>query len=272
MYDEVKINNNLPEQIEQKIELLSIIFLHQFTHILGFNKTLLLENNIIKENVYKSRLNNSESIHKYAVISESVLKLSRTYFNCSNLTSLELDSEISLRDFEDLHWESRLLLGDYMTGDIYYLDQVISEFTLALLDSFDFYEINYYTGGLMNFGKNKGCSFINEDCIKIISRDIILSSFPNEFCSYYEEDSNEATGYSFGSCSSGRQSMGYCYNSESSSTVTSNKRKDRINYGLGLSFIEDCPISYDTDRAKGHVITSQYYNGNCKFGKGQFGR
>ena len=162
VYNEFKMNsNNLPEQMEQKmeqkIELLSIIFLHQFTHILGFNKNLLLEKNIIKESVCKSRLNNSESVHKFVVISESFLKLSRTYFNCSNLTSLELDSEINLRDFEDLHWESRLLLGDYMTGDIYYLDQVISEFTLALLDSFDFYEINYYTGGLMNFGKNFYC-------------------------------------------------------------------------------------------------------------------
>ena len=33
----------------------------------------------------------------------------------------------------------------------------ISEITLALLEDSGWYKANYYTGGLMRFGKNKGC-------------------------------------------------------------------------------------------------------------------
>ena len=46
----------------------------------------------------------------------------------------------------------------------YVQEQVISEFTLALLEDTGFYEVNYYTGGLMRFGKNAGCEFFTQDC------------------------------------------------------------------------------------------------------------
>ena len=47
-----------------------------------------------------------------------------------------------------------------MTGFILTQDQVIFEFTLTLLEDSDFYKTNYYTGGLMQFRKNKGCDFL----------------------------------------------------------------------------------------------------------------
>ena len=40
---------------------------------------------------------------------------------------------------------------------------LITELTLALLEDSGWYEINYYTGGLMRFGKNKGCDYYNCD-------------------------------------------------------------------------------------------------------------
>ena len=60
------------------------------------------------------------------------------------------------------HWEAKILLGDYMNGVIYTNEQVISEFTLALLEDTGFYKANYYTGGLMRYGKHKGCSFVKK--------------------------------------------------------------------------------------------------------------
>ena len=54
-----------------------------------------------------------------------------------------------------LHWEANILLGDYMNWVIYTEEQVISEFTLAILEDIGYYKANYYTGGLMRYGKNK---------------------------------------------------------------------------------------------------------------------
>ena len=42
-----------------------------------------------------------------------------------------------------------------MTSELYFGDQVISEFTLYLLEDLNFYKTNKYTGGLMRFGKNR---------------------------------------------------------------------------------------------------------------------
>ena len=86
-----------------------------------------------------------------------------------------------------------------MTSELYFPEQVISEFTLALLENLGWYQANYYIGGLIRFWKNKGCYFINKDCVIINGR--ITSGFLNEFCSLN----------TFGTCSAGRQSRGYCY-------------------------------------------------------------
>ena len=47
---------------------------------------------------------------------------------------------------------------------IEYEEQAISEITLSLMEDSGWYKMNYYTGGLMRFGKNKGCAFLDEDC------------------------------------------------------------------------------------------------------------
>ena len=52
-----------------------------------------------------------------------------------------------------------------MNGVIYPEELVISEFTLALLEDTGYYKANYYTGGLMRYGKGKGCDFIKKRCV-----------------------------------------------------------------------------------------------------------
>ena len=91
----------------------------------------------------------------------------------------------------------------------YYAEQAVSEITLALLEDLgDWYKVNYYTGGLMRFGKHQGCNFSTDDCIQYISSAMAQKSlFRNEFCSNIYEDSS-----SFGTCTSGRQSLADCSN------------------------------------------------------------
>ena len=52
-----------------------------------------------------------------------------------------------------------------MNGYFYDMEPVISEFTLALFEDLEFYKVNYYTGGLMRYGKNNGNDFLNKKCI-----------------------------------------------------------------------------------------------------------
>ena len=44
-------------------------------------------------------------------------------------------------------------------------DLKMSDITLPRFEDTGFYEVNYYSGGLFKFGKNKGCTFFNEICI-----------------------------------------------------------------------------------------------------------
>lgn len=75
-----------------------------------------------------------------------------------------------------------------MNAFSYVQDQVILEFTLALLKDTGFYDVNYYTGGLMKFGKNVGYNFFKDDCNKPFEiyneeKDTNRKSlFKSEFC------------------------------------------------------------------------------------------
>ena len=73
------------------------------------------------------------------------------------------------------HWESRVMLGDYMVSTDY-RERAISEITLALFEDSGWYKANYYTGGLFRYGKNSGCDFIEKKCI------IDEKSTFDEFC------------------------------------------------------------------------------------------
>ena len=149
-------------------------------------------------------------------------------------------------------------MGDYMIPSLYYIEQAISEITLASLEDLEYYEVNYYTGGLMRFGKNKGCTFFSEDCIEAfinisVSNPLdfkvaLQSSFPNEFSSSVYEGADNV----FGTCSPGRQSMAFCFNRMGYPSISDNRDYKRSlfssNFGryLALGFsptqiIEFCP-------------------------------
>lgn len=76
-----------------------------------------------------------------------------------------------------------------MTSGIYVQDQVISKYTLSLLKDISFYDVNYYTGGLMGFGKNFGFNLFEQDCNGLLNKDEIpegqtttrFSKFLNDF-------------------------------------------------------------------------------------------
>ena len=155
----VNINKDLDYSIINSQEYFQSIILHEFTHILGFDydffKTVF--NNVL---IQKDKF----GIERYYINSTKVINVAKKYFNCENVIGVELEN-YGDTGTAGSHWEARLLLGDYMNGIIYEEEQVISEFTLALLEDTGYYKANYYTGGLMRYGKNKGCEFLNEKCV-----------------------------------------------------------------------------------------------------------
>ena len=67
-----------------------------------------------------------------------------------------MEKEGGYDEYEDSHWEARILLGEYMNSEVHTPEQAISGFTLALLEDSGWYKVNNYTGGLMRYGKNQG--------------------------------------------------------------------------------------------------------------------
>ena len=269
-YDTIKESN------EFNLQRLSIFFLHEFTHILGFNKTILFNKGILHQTNLPDRIPPYAIKNKLIVNSSKVMNWAKKYFNCSELKGIEMEDQSTIENndkfniHDTIHWNPRILLGDYMIAETYYPEQCISEFTLALLEDLGWYQVNYYTGGLMKFGKNKGCQFLEQDCVYPKDPEEvteIFSSFPNEFCDEYYEHKKRSE---FGACSSGRQSMGYCYGSLSEN-LAEIKRNYSADYGFGKTFVESCPITYEVYYIP-EIPEPEYYYGNCKIGNGKYGK
>ena len=233
-------------------DYMEYLLLHGITHILGFSYNLFssfpgqLSGTIIIEKEIRT---NKE---KYKVKTPKVLEFAKKYFKCEHITGVELENSEDTKN--PSHWEARILLGEYMNSEPYTPEQAISEFTLSLLEDSGWYKINYFTGGLMRFGKNQGCNFINKDCLTYKSF-IYEVNFKNEFC---DPSINWVP-----SCSSGRQSRSYC------STELNEIDPDFQRFGnyRGRSNTDFCFINdyFPSEENLAHYV------GNCKKGDGNYG-
>ena len=170
----VRINKNIDFSKSNTKEFFQTVLVHEFTHILGFSKYFF-------ETYYKnmhSKVDN-DGLTRLYLKSPKLLEVARKYFNCPSLEGVELENQGG-EGTEASHWEARILLGEYMIGYSYSEEQVISEFTLAVLEDSGYYKPNYYTGGLMRFGKHKGCEFLNNKCVNPQTH-VTNEKFENEF-------------------------------------------------------------------------------------------
>ena len=165
------------EQIEKsklKKDYLTTLMIHQFIHLLGFHiKTDNFDLSIIEPELDED----GETILRYYISESSagnVIEYARNYFKCSNIPKIYLE----LDEDKNINWPSRLLLGELMTEFTYPEEQILSGFTLAFLEDLGYLEITKkYTGGMMSFGKHKGCEFLNSFCGQLSSG----ITFANEF-------------------------------------------------------------------------------------------
>ena len=239
-----------PEKLRDKISLnyLTTLLFHQYIHLLGFH----LDNyNKEDDPIFTGIIQENNDGFTYYITSSLNPKLYdyiRTYFNCP-----DFDEDIELDKDEDnnIHWPKRFFLGDIMTKFDYPEEQVLSGFTLAFLEDLGTYHvIKNYTGGLMRFGKYKGCQFLKDKCEE--EHDNI---FGNEF--YLPINMNENPDYFEPSCSSGRLSK-TVYRLYTTPEGKEEYHEFYSNGIVGKESANFCPISeYDTS------LKTNTYIGPC---------
>ena len=238
----ITINRDLIKEAANLKLHLGEIFIHEFTHILGFSSSYFLR--FYNKQNFRSLDKNGKN--RTYINTTKVREVAKKYFNCSHIDGIPLE-ESGGSGTEGSHWEARLLYGEYMTGSIFHADFAISEFTLALLEDFGSYKANYYTGGLMRFGKNRGCEFIYDNCID----EYFDSYYKNEFFEFiYYSDIDP-------SCSSGRQGKTYNWLSLNPS-VPSYYNYFRNDY-IGLPMADYCPVA-QSDIGETSI---NYFAGHC---------
>ncbi len=125
-----------------------------------------------------------------------------------------------------------------------YPDVAISDITLALFEDSGFYKVNYYSGGLFKFGKNKGCSFFNQKCI------VNERATFDDFC----DESNEPL------CSSSKTIKSSCYLITYPSQVPTAYQYFSNTRRGGFTYADYCPIPYESRD------NSDSFPKHCQFG------
>ena len=246
----VTLNSRLSNS-KLKSNYLEALMLHQFTHLLGFHiKTIVNTGAEFAQTYYFLGIIKSIEIEgkkKYYINYDSApntIKYANKYFIGKDYDDLEdsqkiKEIELEVDENDNVHWPSRLFLGEYMTKFFYLEEQVISKFTLEFLNDLQYIRIEkFYTGGLMRFGKHKLKDFIDKQCIN--NEGI---KFENEF---YYPTSNTNFDATEPSCSSGRLSKTvhklHRYSSIPNEYIYFSFTEEHKKYG-GLQIIDYCPIS-----------------------------
>ena len=139
---------------------------------------------------------------------------------------------------------------------------VVSEFTLALLEDSGYYKANYYNGGLMRYGKNKGCEFVFGQCVDKETQKINPLFYNEFFDTINYENANMDP-----SCSAGRQSRTYNAFWSYDEIPTEYQYFGSSSTG-GYSPADFCPTpsKYDSEEEKAN------FAGHCSIkGSGEYG-
>ncbi len=224
----VDLNPELDFKLKNSIKFLSMLLLHEISHILAFNDQLFPLFMNIKKPIKTLLIN---GINRTLLQTPKVLEYARGHFGCPSLTGVELENQGGSGS-SGSHWEARIMLGDYMISTDY-PELVVSDITLAVFEDSGWYNVNYYTGGLFKTGKGEGCNFLQIPCINS-SR---ISNFPLDFC----HDSEDAF------CSPGMIDRGQC----TIFSYSNNIKKEYQYFGSkkigGFEPADYCPVSLNDD-------------------------
>ena len=237
----VLLNQNYSYNKKNAQEYLTMLLLHEITHVLVFSESLF---NYFQYSGEKTTTKTVNGINRKFLITSTVRNLAAQHFNCSSITGVELENQGGEGSVGS-HWEARVMLGDYMISTDY-PEIVISDISLALFKDSGWYDVNYYTGGLFRFGKGEGCKFLDSLCVNSNK-----SNFEFDFCDKKYENM----------CTSNYLNRGYCYITEYNSSLSSYYQYfDKSNIG-GWEPADYCPV------ALSYYSSSYYFQSSCVNGE-----
>lgn len=114
----------------------------------------------------------------FEISSPKVVAAARMFYNCPNLSGMELAShEPSDASFIESHWKPRTLFGELMNPTQVTLARFVSPMTLAFLDDSGWYQVDYSRGTLLEpgavWGYLSGCDLLEKPCIDKESQEVI---------------------------------------------------------------------------------------------------
>lgn len=236
------------------LEYYTLLVLHEINHILCFSSSLFeyfVDSSYGTLSLDKVMRNATvNDMPRQMIVTPKVVSTAQKHFGCSEMQGVEIEDQGG-SGTAGSHWESRVMLGDFMIGESY-PENVISEISLALFEDSGWYKVNYYTGGLFRFGKNKGCDFVQKKCINDGK-----SSFPNDFCL--------VGGASM--CFASRTSKGLCDLGQKSATIPQAYRYFSDAQTGGSFYVDFCPVArWDAD-----VENNMFFSSNCAYGMKTYG-
>jgi len=220
------------------------------THILVLNIDLFeqfVDRNFNSIPLSKVVMNTTvNEVTKLMIISPKVKKLAQQHFGCHSLQGIEIEDQGG-EGTAGSHWESRVMLGDFMMGESYG-ENIISEISLALFEDSGWYKVNYYTGGLFRHGKNKGCTFVQNKCVNKEK-----SNFPNDFCTVPNASM----------CFSSRSAKGTCQLGKvTDAVITIPYRYFSDPEKGGYTNADYCPLANNN----GDELNGSFFSSSCFYG------
>jgi leishmanolysin len=132
---------------------------HELTHALGFTKTFMQGSFPGGQSIIKSVAIRAKTTS--AISTPNVLRVAREFFNCSNMSFVELEDEGGSGTAMS-HWERRNLAEELMAGVS--SGNKLSPLSLAFLEDSGHYNVSYAGAETMQWGNAMGCGFLESFC------------------------------------------------------------------------------------------------------------
>ena len=218
--------------------------LHEITHVLVMNKDLypdFIDSNTnlplgIENIITKQRMSPNNKQRYSFFTTKNVMIKAKKHFGCDDIVGVPLENKGGAGTSLS-HWSKLYMNTDYMIGDSY-LENNISEITLALFEDSGWYRVDYNKSDIFLWGKGKGCDFFGLKCIRNMK-----TLFKEEFCTKRNEEM----------CTIGRKAKGIC----------SMEKKGKEYKGID-ELMNYCPIPVGYDNEE------EYYENTCRYGVKRF--
>lgn len=136
------------------------------------------------------------------IVTPTVVKEVRDYFNCSLLEGAELEDQ-GEEGTALTHWEKRVFENEAMTG-AHTQNPIFSRITLALMEDTGWYIANYSMAEEMSWGRNLGCDFVLKSCKDWISQKSARGFSIHPFCNKVKQEPLQTE------CTEDRTSVAVC--------------------------------------------------------------